>query len=130
MRDDPHALADRSVDAYERAHRTYEDVHREIFNDIEQERLRRWLRRALDACGTSTEPLLALDLGCGTGNLTQHLLELGTHVTAADVSTHFLDLVTARFPDDPRVDVLRLNGIDLDQIGASSYDFVGAYSEP
>lgn len=38
-------------------------------------------------------PVRALDVGCGSGNLTSHLLELGFHVTSADLSPAFLCLV-------------------------------------
>ncbi len=51
----------------------YERTHREIFNPVEQPRLRDALRRAIEAVQTGSKPLKALDYGCGSGNLTQAL---------------------------------------------------------
>jgi len=45
-----------------------------------------------------------LDVGCGPGALTAHLLSLGAQVTAVDPSPPFVDGLHARFPD---VDVRR-----------------------
>jgi len=128
MRLDPHPLVERSIDAYERAHATYEDNHVEIFNDVEQHRLHASIDSALQACITGSDPLHALDLGCGSGNLTRHLVDLGARVTASDVSPRFLTLIADRFRDEPRVSTLQLNGVDLAEISDASYDVVGAYS--
>ena len=62
---------------------------------------------------TGRTPIAALDFGCGSGNLTGHLLKCGAVVTAADVTPRFLDLVRKRHPAD-RLRTFRLNGIDLD----------------
>lgn len=40
-----------------------------------------------------------LDVGCGPGALTAHLLALGAEVTAIDPSPPFVDAIHARFPD-------------------------------
>lgn len=40
-----------------------------------------------------------LDVGCGPGALTAHLLGLGAEVTAIDPSPPFVDAIHARFPD-------------------------------
>ncbi len=45
-----------------------------------------------------------LDVGCGTGALTAHLLSVGAEVTAIDPSPPFIDAIRERFPD---VDVRR-----------------------
>lgn len=45
-----------------------------------------------------------LDVGCGPGALTAHLLSVGAEVAAVDPSPPFVDVMCARFPD---VDVRR-----------------------
>lgn len=113
-------LVERSVRRYRRAHRRYDRVHPEIFNPVEQERLRNALgRAAAEAPGRR-----ALDFGCGSGNVTAHLLEQGMEVTAADVSVEFLRLAARRYG----VPTLRLNGRDLVGLADGSFDLVAAYS--
>jgi len=105
---------------------SYEGRHGEIFNNIEQTRLRDVLVRSLSAIHQDI-PLRSLDIGCGSGNLTRHLLELGASVTSADVSQGFLDLVRNQF-GDLLVDTIKLNGSDLSGIPDKAYDFVATYS--
>lgn len=123
------ALVAQSVRAYEKAYAKYERRHPEIFNPVEQERLRGALALAAESAGaeTSTRPR-ALDLGCGTGNLTAHLLDLGFEVVAADVSPDFLRVVTERFDHTGRLETLLLNGHDLSNAKDGSFDLVAAYS--
>ena len=40
-----------------------------------------------------------LDVGCGPGALTAHLMSLGAEVTGIDPSPPFVDAIRARFPD-------------------------------
>lgn len=47
---------------------------------------------------------VVLDVGCGPGALTAHLLSVGARVAAIDPSPPFVDAIRARFPD---VDVRR-----------------------
>ena len=111
---DPAGLVAESVRAYAKAHRGYEERHGEIFNPVEQQRLRSALAAAAGGV-TGGAPRRALDLGCGTGNLTAHLLDLGMEVLAADVSPEFLTVVESRFAGRP-VRTLRIGGLDLSEI--------------
>ena len=71
----------------------YESVHeRDIFNANEQERLGSSLIRVIGYIENQSRHT-ALDIGVGTGNLTDHLIKLGITVTAADVSTKFMEFV-------------------------------------
>lgn len=126
--DEAVVLVERSIARYRRAHRRYERKHPEIFNPIEQERLHRELRTALGDIRTGSQPPRALDLGCGTGNVTRHLLELGSSVLAADVSPEFLRKIERRFGPTGRVETFELNGHDLAGIADRSIDMVCAYS--
>ena len=40
-----------------------------------------------------------LDVGCGSGALTAHLLSIGAEVAAIDPSPPFIDAIRASFPD-------------------------------
>jgi SAM-dependent methyltransferase len=117
---DTDQLIERSIRRYRRAHSRYEARHPEIFNDVEQARLRAALERA---CGDAPGGR-ALDFGCGSGNVTARLLELGMDVTAADLSPEFLQDVERRYG----VPTLRLNGRDLAGVPDGSFDLVAAYS--
>lgn len=116
-----------NITIHDRVARVYEARHGEIFNDIEQGRLRSALVRALALVQSGSQPTTALDFGCGSGNLTRHLLQLGAEVIACDVSLRFLELVARRFDGLP-VRPHPLNGENLAEIPSDSVDFVAAYS--
>ena len=67
---------------------THVRKHDEIFNRVEQARLRASLVRAAGEIRSGGRA--ALDLGSGTGNVTAHLLDLGFQVTWCHVTRHFL----------------------------------------
>jgi ubiquinone/menaquinone biosynthesis C-methylase UbiE len=116
-----------NVEIHDRIARRYEERHREIFNPIEQLRLESALKSAFRLVATESQRRRALDFGCGSGNLTRHLLALGAEVVAADVSTNFLDLVAGRFRT-PCLTTHVLNGQDLGEFADESFEFVAAYS--
>jgi SAM-dependent methyltransferase len=120
-------LIDRNRRAHSRVHRRYERRHGEIFNDLEQDRLRHSLGQALAELRTGCERPRALDFGCGTGNLSRHLLELGCEVVAADIAPAFLQALEQRHRDDD-LRSFRLNGRDLTGLEDSTFDVVGSYS--
>ena len=117
-----------NVRAQDRALREYEQVHGEIFNPVEQDRLREKLGRAVELLSDGGSQPAALDVGCGTGNIPKHLLELGLHVTAADVSARSLERIAHRFADTGRCGTLQINGRDLGGVGDEQFDLVTAYS--
>ena len=121
-------LVERSITKYRRSSRRYDRSHPEIFNPVEQARLHGELERALAEIRSGGSPPRALDLGCGTGNITRHLLELGAQVLAADVSPAFLSMVGRRHAGTGRVETFQLNGQDLSGIADASVDLVCAYS--
>jgi ubiquinone/menaquinone biosynthesis C-methylase UbiE len=121
-------LVERSIRKYRRSHRRYERQHPEIFNPVEQSRLHTELEQALGEVRSGGALPRALDLGCGTGNITRHLLELGARVLAADVSPEFLTTIRHRYAETGRVETVELNGQDLSGIPDTSIDLVCAYS--
>jgi len=108
--------------------RKYERLHGDIFNDIEQRRLRKALKRAAEAVKTGADPVYALDYGCGSGNLTGHLIELGIRTVSADISEGFLDLIKRNFSQTGLSEVLAINGKDLSGIEDARFDLVATYS--
>jgi ubiquinone/menaquinone biosynthesis C-methylase UbiE len=117
----------RNVAIHDRVARKYDRLHGEIFNEIEQQRLRAALQDAIAAVRTGARPVHALDFGCGSGNLSRHLLDLGARVTAADVSRGFLQLVQARYPTPALTTLLMENG-ETKQIADCSFDLIATYS--
>jgi SAM-dependent methyltransferase len=127
--DEAARLVEFSIRKYRRAHKRYERNHPEIFNPVEQGRLREELERAVGQVrAQSPRRLQALDLGSGSGNVTRHLLDLDLEVIAADVSPDFLREIEMRFGASGRVSALCINGQDLREVPSASLDMVCAYS--
>ncbi len=115
--------------AHDRLAGAYDDGHPEIFNPVEQERLAAALRRAMHEAAVGRDgPMNALDVGCGSGNVTRHLLALGAHVTAADLSPRLLEVTRRRFEKTGRLEAVVLNGTDLQPLPDNAFDLVAAYS--
>lgn len=118
---------ERNIREHDRVAPRYERDHGEIFNPVEQARLRARLSEAVALLRTGSPEPHALDYGCGSGNLTGHLLDLGCRVTAADVSPAFLALVEARWGTTGRCKTLRLTGRP-GELPTDAFDLVAAYS--
>jgi SAM-dependent methyltransferase len=104
----------------------YDSGHPEIFNPIEQERLREAIARAVSLAGGAG--IRALDVGSGTGNLTSHLIASGARVVAADLSPRLLDVVRERFAGRGLDSVVALNGHDLRGVADAAFNLVVTYS--
>ena len=117
-----------NIKAHDKTASRYNRNHEEIFNDIEQGRLRRALEEVIEAVKSNGKGLKALDVGCGSGNLTRHLIDLGVHTVSADVSEGFLKLVERRFSGTGLCETLKLNGRDLANIEDQTFDMAAAYS--
>ncbi len=114
-----------NISAHDRGVATYRSRHPEIYNEVEQHRLRKALAGALAATGS--ERPRSLDFGTGDGNLAEQLAALGAQVTVADVSPRSVAAVGDRLglPAERR---FVLNGIDLAGLPDQAFDFLGAYS--
>ena len=119
----------KNIKSHNKIYDKYEERHAEkIFNPIEQERLRKSLEKAIAAIKTDSKSKLALDYGCGAGNLTNHLINLGIHTITADVTEKFLWLIKKKFVHTENVDMLKVNGYDLSNIGDNHFDLAATYS--
>jgi len=118
-----------NIQAHNKIAAKYALIHGEIYNKHEQLRLHATLKEAMDMvqCDKTTERKQVLDLGCGAGNLTNHLVTLDAKVIAADVSPNFLTQLGQRYPKSA-VTTLQLNGSNLSDIKDASIDMVATYS--
>jgi ubiquinone/menaquinone biosynthesis C-methylase UbiE len=116
-----------NIKTHNKLAKKYEHMHGEIYNEYEQLRLSEELTTAIAEITTDSHIKVALDFGCGAGNLTRHLSNLGCEVLACDVSRGFLDLVTSR-KYLQNVKSVHLNGHDLGNIADESVDMVATYS--
>lgn len=117
----------RNIRIHNKLAKKYEAAHGEIYNDVEQTRLKGVLAVSITAIETASKNRVALDFGCGAGNLTQHISSLGLDVLAGDVSQGFLDLVASK-KYRSNVEVILLNGANLSNIADGSVDMVATYS--
>lgn len=115
-----------NIEKHARIAADYNKRHPEIYNPIEQHRLRQSLTYVRSLI--NTDSALALDYGCGTGNVTAHLLDLGFNVEAADVTPNFVNMVTDAFGSTGRVTGRILNGMDLRECDDNVFDLVTVYS--
>lgn len=106
----------------------YERIHTEIYNPTEQGRIARVLEEAISQMSTLKEVPLVLDFGAGTGNLTGHLLRLGTRVIAADISRESLAVLRKQYSAAGQLETAELNGVDLSNFRDNSLDMVVTYS--
>lgn len=116
--------------AHDRLGGAYDARHPEIFNEVEQARLVASVARAVAAIATATPPgaRVMLDVGAGTGNLTDKLLAHPGTVYAADLSERMVRALADRHRESGRVVPVVLNGTDLRPARDASVDLVGAYS--
>jgi len=114
--------------AHNRLAEKYHDRHPEIYNELEQNRLHESLIQASVLIKTESAEKIALDFGCGDGNLTNHLLSLNFTVVAADVAVKFLRLVNKLFGPTPKLKTFVLNGQNLAGLNDNSFDLIALYS--
>ena len=118
-----------NIQAHNKVAIKYAAIHGEIYNQTEQSRLHASLKEAMDLiqCEGTTARKQVLDLGCGAGNLTDHLVAMNANVISADVSPNFLSQIRQRHSKN-EVSTLQLNGSDLSNIEDASLEMVATYS--
>ena len=113
---------------HDKIYKSYKMKHSKgIFSVIEQNRIKESLEYAIHYINNA-ELHKGIDIGCGTCNLTNHLLKLGIKVTAADISNKFLDYVISKHGKNKLLRTLKINGSDLSNINNNAFDIVAIYS--
>ncbi|MFD4480409.1 methyltransferase, FxLD system [Streptomyces sp. NPDC058471] len=83
-------------------------------------------RAVLDTAVRPVGPAVALDVGCGLGELALHLHEMGYSVDAVDYAESAVELATAQAPDDADVRFLRhdIEHDNLAYLPHAAYDLI------
>jgi ubiquinone/menaquinone biosynthesis C-methylase UbiE len=113
---------------HDRVASKYDKTHSEIFNPVEQERIRDCLKYSISQIGTGASIFKTLDFGAGTGNLTRHCIGMNLDVTAADVSEKSLEIIKEKYPENDNLTVELLNGVDLSNFKSDTFDLIVTYS--
>jgi len=101
----------------------YDEVHTEVFNKFEQRSFVRRLSEAIMGCNRRK---LALDIGCGTGNLTSRLIDSFEYVVGSDISKNMLKKCRTK-NKGRNVDYVLADGEHL-PFRDHMFDFIGMYS--
>lgn len=111
--------------AHDRVAETYDRKHQEIYNPIEQARLRAVVTDIVASSGRDAPE--ALDVGAGTGNLALKFLAAGCRVCASDVSPRSLARLVAKAPAGAPITTRVIRDERL-PFADASFDIAGAYS--
>lgn len=111
--------------AHNKIHKTYNLKHTEIYNDIEQKRLRKIISNLRKRIRNKS--INILDVGAGTGNLSLKFLKENCKVTASDISENSLKFLKKLSNNDVNLElvVIRNQNLPFDD---NKFDIVCAYS--
>ena len=94
------------------------------FEDAEWERsgqsTAEYVTRALDVASSDR----VLEIGCGTGRVGRHIARHCAHWTGCDVSDNMLKFARVELQGLHNIDLVKLNGYDLDGIADASHDAI------
>jgi ubiquinone/menaquinone biosynthesis C-methylase UbiE len=88
-----------NIQVHEQEAEIYNFAHPEIFGSYEQQKVNRDLD-LIDSLFDGHRKIKALDMGCGTGNLTIKYLMRGYLVTAVDISTEMIDVLRRKIKSE------------------------------
>ena len=86
------------------------------------------LHAAVAAAAATHPEMRILEIGCGTGAVTERLVDLGAQVTALDQSPEMLERAQQRLANAPRDAVrwLERTASEIDALPEASFDAVGS----
>ncbi|MEI6396858.1 MAG: methyltransferase domain-containing protein [Candidatus Taylorbacteria bacterium] len=114
-----------NADAYDKVYKIYNLKHSEIYNSIEQDRLRKVIA---DLVKSKNIPNInVLDVGAGTGNLTLKFLDLSCKATALDVSANSLALLKQLSNNNKNLETVILTDNKL-PFADETFDITATYS--
>lgn len=67
---------------------------------------------------------VVLEIGCGTGALTERLCRTGARVTALDQNPEMLEIARERLGDAPGCELMERTAAEIDRLPAASFDAV------
>jgi ubiquinone/menaquinone biosynthesis C-methylase UbiE len=112
-----------NIQAHNRIFKVYNLKHSEIYNPIEQERIKKVISNLVK----KRKNLKVLDVGAGTGNLTLKFLDLNCKVTASDVSVRSLELLKKLSNNNPNLELAIIKNKKL-PFEDNQFDIVCTYS--
>ncbi|MCK4953254.1 class I SAM-dependent methyltransferase [Candidatus Bathyarchaeota archaeon] len=105
----------------------YDQIHFEIWNKIEQQRISHVLTSATALIDNNY--YRALDFGAGTGNLTGKLLQMGFEVWAVDISTEMYSILKNKFASSFSKGKLRIINANIEELFfKEKFDLITCYS--
>lgn len=114
-----------NIEVHEKEASFYDCIHSEIYNFIEQKRIKNGLLFIHKRIRKNS--FKALDIGCGTGNITLKLAELGYSVTSVDISEPMLNILKEKVSLHKykhRISLVKSNVDDFINNQSQSYDIV------
>lgn len=106
----------------------YETLHSEIYNKIEQNRIKSTLER-IDKLIENNQKK-ALDFGAGTGNITEKLLKMGYIVTSTDISLDMCIILRRKYNKYMKEKKLTVINSKIEDVffNKEEFDLIACYS--
>lgn len=123
-----HKAIAHNILVHDRVAQHYDVNHVEIYNPTEQKRINYTLQKVVKSVSTGSEKVVVLDFGAGTGNITNHLLNLDVNVIATDVSPVSLEQLSIKLGRVDGLQTVLLNGDNLANFQDNAVDMVATYS--
>jgi len=110
--------------AHNKIAKVYDIKHQEIYNSVEQDRLREEIKKSINRI--NKQEISVLDFGSGTGNLTKYFLEFGCCVTSLDISQESLEVLGQKF-NNQKLQTKLFDGKTI-PFADNTFDIVATYS--
>ncbi len=86
----------------------------------------RSVHQAIAAAAVRAPDAKVLEIGCGTGAVTQLIAERGAHVTAVDQNPQMLEIARRRLASQSAVELVEQTASEIDRLGHGAFDAVVA----
>lgn len=120
-------VVEKNIELHEEEAEDYENEKTEIYNEEEQERIKSKLTEAKRYIDTGSSEKVALDLGCGTGNILKKLTPSFDEVVGVDISDDMLSTAISKHGDKENLELVRGKAASL-PFQDEKFDLISAYS--